>query len=85
MKDKKMCPMTGKYCTEMCAWMLNAASDVHPTCAISVIGNSLGSLMMSLTGEWGDEPATRIADAAENIADGLVELEQTIKNIDFTM
>lgn len=83
MMKEKMCPMTRKYCTEICAWMLNADSEELPTCAISVIGNSLGSLTMSLTGEWKDEPAARIADAAENIGNGLVELEQTIKNIDF--
>lgn len=76
---EKFCPMTGKPCTNNCGWY----TDTYKKCSMNMIGDSLHDLMMSITGEWKDEPAARIADATENIGDCIVSLEQTIKNIDF--
>lgn len=72
---EKICPLTGKACGPHCGWFISG----HDKCAMILIGDSLFPLMMSVTGEYTDNPLARIADQADEID---CTLDRLIKSVD---
>lgn len=77
--EEKICPMTGKPCAPNCGWFV----PVHNECAMIVICDSLFPMMMSLTGEYPDNPLPRIAENTDSISGSLEKLNVTFENTEF--
>jgi hypothetical protein len=77
--EEKICPMTGKPCGPHCGWFV----PTHDKCAMILIGDSVFPLMMSVTGEYPDNPLARIAENTDLIGATLEDLHDTFKNTDF--
>lgn len=71
--------MTEKPCGPHCGWFV----PTHDKCAMILIGDSVFPLMMSVTGEYTDNPLARIAENTDLIGATLEDLTDTFKNTDF--
>jgi len=76
---EKICPMTGKPCGPNCGWFVPG----HDKCAMFLLGSSIFPLMMSVTGEYPDNPLYRIAENTDLIGASLEDLNDIFKNTDF--
>lgn len=78
MEKQKVCPVMGKCCYEdNCGWY----SSNEGKCAVASIGDNMWFLMMSLTGEYSDNPTVRITEATECIMNTLEDLNETVGSI----
>lgn len=77
--EEKICPMTGKPCGPHCGWFV----PIHEKCAMILIGDSLFPLMMSVTGEYTDNPLAWIAENTDSISADLEEFTDVFKRTDF--
>lgn len=77
--EEKFCPLTGKSCGAMCGWF----DHIHGQCAILRISDSLFPMMMSITGEYPDNPMPRIAENTDVIGAALYDIQRTIENTEF--
>ncbi|MCM1221957.1 MAG: hypothetical protein NC548_46545 [Lachnospiraceae bacterium] len=80
-ENEKICPMMGKPCTDKCSWY----NDTYEKCSVSIIGNELHDLTMSLAGEYPDEAAAILVGYTGEVAESLVDLVETVKSIDSRM
>lgn len=77
--EEKLCPLSGNLCGSNCGWFVSG----HDKCAMALLGGSLFPLMMSVTGEYPDNPLYRIAENTDQIGATLEDLNDTFKNTDF--
>lgn len=78
---EKICPMTGKTCTDNCGWH----NDTFKKCSISMIGDELHDLTMSLAGEYPDEATAILVGYTGEVAESLVDLVEAVKSINSRM
>lgn len=77
--EEKLCPLSGKLCGSNCSWFVSG----HDKCAMALLGDTLFPLMMSVTGEYPDNPLYRIAENTDFISAGLSDFTDIFKKTDF--
>ena len=77
--EEKLCPLAGKLCGSNCGWFVSG----HDKCAMNLLGSSIFPLMMSVTGEYTDNPLYRIAENTDSISADLEEFTDVFKRTDF--
>lgn len=75
--EEKICPMTGKPCGPNCGWFV---PDLNK-CAMILIADSVFPLMMAVTGEYSDDPLSRIADNTDLIGEAAQEAVKAIEAV----